>query len=155
MSRILVVDDEQAIVDVLAYNLVKAGTRRWSRATAAGAAPGARRVAPTWSSSTSCCPAWTGWTSAASCAATGDVPMIMLTARDEEIDRVVGLELGADDYVVKPFSVRELMARVKTVLRRAARAQPEAARPSLRCRPATSGWTSNAARRRGAARRST
>jgi two-component system response regulator VicR len=49
-----------------------------------------------------------------------DVPIIMLTARDAEVDRVVGLELGADDYVVKPFSVRELMARVKNVLRRAA-----------------------------------
>jgi two-component system OmpR family response regulator len=48
-----------------------------------------------------------------------DVPIIMLTARDAEVDRVVGLELGADDYVVKPFSVRELMARVKNVLRRA------------------------------------
>lgn len=47
-----------------------------------------------------------------------DVPIIMLTARDAEIDRVVGLELGADDYVVKPFSVRELLARVKNVLRR-------------------------------------
>ncbi len=47
-----------------------------------------------------------------------DVPIIMLTARDEEVDRVVGLELGADDYVTKPFSVRELMARVKAVLRR-------------------------------------
>jgi DNA-binding response OmpR family regulator len=46
------------------------------------------------------------------------VPIIMLTARDEEIDRVVGLELGADDYVVKPFSMRELMARIKSVLRR-------------------------------------
>jgi two-component system response regulator VicR len=49
-----------------------------------------------------------------------DVPIIMLTARDSEVDRVVGLELGADDYVVKPFSVRELMARVGSVLRRAA-----------------------------------
>jgi two-component system response regulator VicR len=47
-----------------------------------------------------------------------DVPIIMLTARDDEVDRVVGLELGADDYVVKPFSVRELMVRVKNVLRR-------------------------------------
>jgi two-component system response regulator VicR len=49
-----------------------------------------------------------------------DVPIIMLTARDAEVDRVVGLELGADDYIVKPFSVRELLARVKNVLRRAA-----------------------------------
>lgn len=51
--------------------------------------------------------------------ATSDLPVIMLTARDSEVDRVVGLELGADDYVVKPFSARELMARVKNILRRA------------------------------------
>jgi DNA-binding response OmpR family regulator len=50
--------------------------------------------------------------------AESNVPIIMLTARDEEVDRVVGLELGADDYVVKPFSTRELIARVKSVLRR-------------------------------------
>jgi DNA-binding response OmpR family regulator len=53
-----------------------------------------------------------------------DVPIIMLTARDAEVDRVVGLELGADDYVVKPFSVRELMARVRNVLRRS-KARPK------------------------------
>src|SRR5450432_4051853 len=52
----------------------------------------------------------------------GDVPVIMLTARDEEPDRVAGLEVGADDYVAKPFSPRELTARVKAVLRRAGRA---------------------------------
>ena len=51
-----------------------------------------------------------------------DVPILMLTARGEEIDRVVGLELGADDYVTKPFSVRELMARVRNLLRRSTRA---------------------------------
>ena len=50
-----------------------------------------------------------------------DVPILMLTARGEEIDRVVGLELGADDYVTKPFSIRELMARVRNLLRRATR----------------------------------
>src|ERR1044072_10011377 len=52
------------------------------------------------------------------------VPIIMLTARGQEIDKVVGLELGADDYVTKPFSVRELMARVKAVLRRASSPAP-------------------------------
>ncbi len=51
--------------------------------------------------------------------ATGDIPVILLTARAEEVDRVLGLELGADDYVVKPFSTRELVARVRSVLRRA------------------------------------
>ena len=54
----------------------------------------------------------------------GDVPVILLTARTEEVDRVVGLEMGADDYVVKPFSAREVAARVRTVLRRAATAAP-------------------------------
>jgi len=53
---------------------------------------------------------------------TSTVPIIMITARGEEIDRVVGLELGADDYISKPFSVRELLARIKAVLRRAAQA---------------------------------
>jgi DNA-binding response OmpR family regulator len=57
------------------------------------------------------------------------VPVIMLTARDEEIDRVLGLELGADDYVTKPFSPRELVARVKAILRRAEPAPP--ARPAI------------------------
>ncbi len=55
-----------------------------------------------------------------------DVPVIMLTARTHEVDRVVGLELGADDYVGKPFSPREVVARVKTVLRRAERSEPRA-----------------------------
>ena len=60
---------------------------------------------------------------------TSDVPIIMITARGEEIDRVVGLELGADDYVSKPFSVRELLARIKAVLRRAAKRSRETTPP--------------------------
>ena len=58
------------------------------------------------------------------------VPMIFLTARSDEIDRVVGLELGADDYIAKPFSPRELVARVRTVLRRSGRGQAQAAAPA-------------------------
>jgi len=56
--------------------------------------------------------------------ASGDLPVILLTARGEETDRIIGLELGADDYVVKPFSPRELVERVKAILRRAARVTP-------------------------------
>ena len=63
--------------------------------------------------------------------AEGDVPVILLTARTEEIDRVVGLELGADDYVVKPFSPRELAVRVRTVLRRTQRVPVPVAAPTL------------------------
>jgi DNA-binding response OmpR family regulator len=63
---------------------------------------------------------------------TSSVPVILLTARDDETDRVVGLELGADDYVPKPFNPRELAARVRAVLRRADRAEPAVAVPELR-----------------------
>lgn len=62
-----------------------------------------------------------GWTVCRQVRAKSDTPIIMLTAREEEVDRVVGLEMGADDYVVKPFSPRELLARVKAVLRRSRR----------------------------------
>ncbi len=79
-------------------------------------APGA----PGWRSSTSACPARsTASRCAGASARTGALPVIMLTARDDEVDRVLGLELGADDYITKPFSPRELVARVKAVLRRA------------------------------------
>ncbi len=61
--------------------------------------------------------------------ATCDVPIIMLTGRGSDIDRIVGLEVGADDYMVKPFNARELLARVKAILRRAGRVVPEPANP--------------------------
>ena len=69
--------------------------------------------------------------------ATSDVPVIILTARDSEVDRILGLELGADDYVTKPFSPRELTARVKAVLRRSGRAaeSPGTPRPALTLGP--------------------
>jgi len=65
-------------------------------------------------------PVMNGWDVCRRVRATSRVPIIMLTARDAEVDRVVGLEMGADDYVTKPFSVRELVARVRALLRRAA-----------------------------------
>ena len=61
----------------------------------------------------------------------GDVPVILLTARTEEVDRIAGLEMGADDYVVKPFSAREVAARVRTVLRRSATTGPDAPTPTI------------------------
>jgi two-component system response regulator ResD len=70
-------------------------------------------------------PGLDGWEVCRQIRSTSRVPIIMLTARAEEVDRIVGLELGADDYVVKPFSPRELMARVKAVLRRGAAADEE------------------------------
>ena len=78
------------------------------------------------------------------------VPVIMLTAKDSEIDKVVGLEIGADDYVTKPYSSRELLARIKAVLRR--RAEPEDLL-RLHSRPGRCGWTSSATSSRSTAPR--
>jgi DNA-binding response OmpR family regulator len=120
VSRILVVDDEQAIVDVLTYNLAKAGHTPLVAGDGLQALRVAHEESPDLVILDLMLPGMDGLDVCRELRRTSDVPVIMLTARDEEIDRVVGLEIGADDYVVKPFSVRELMARVKTVLRRTA-----------------------------------
>jgi len=129
VSRILVVDDEQAIVDVLAYNLVKAGHEPIVARDGEQALHLARTERPDLVILDLMLPRIDGLDVCRELRRDGDLPIIILTARDEEIDRVVGLEVGADDYVVKPFSVRELMARVKIVLRRTAPrpAEPQAA----------------------------
>ena len=71
---------------------------------------------------------------------TSSVPVIMVSAKDDEVDKVVGLELGADDYVTKPYSPRELVARIRAVLRRGQASPTSRRRPS---RPARCGWTSS------------
>ncbi len=119
MSKILVVDDEQAIVDMLAYNLTKAGHQPIVARDGEQALQLARAERPDLVILDLMLPGIDGLDVCRTLRKGGDLPIIMLTAKDEEIDRVVGLELGADDYVAKPFSVRELMARVKSVLRRA------------------------------------
>ncbi len=123
------VDDEQAIVDVLAYNLVKAGHEPIVARDGEQALHLARTERPDLVILDLMLPRIDGLDVCRELRRDGDLPIIILTARDEEIDRVVGLEVGADDYVVKPFSVRELMARVKIVLRRTAPrpAEPQAA----------------------------
>ena len=129
-TTILVVDDEPAIVDVLTYNLEKAHYRVVVARDGEEALNQARRERPDLIILDLMLPGMDGLEVCRQIRREGDLPIIMLTARDEEIDRVVGLELGADDYVVKPFSVRELMARVKTVLRRVS-GTPSASEPIL------------------------
>jgi len=119
MSKILVVDDEQSIVDVLTYNLTKAGHQPIVARDGETALQLARAERPDLVILDLMLPGMDGLDVCREIRKDGEMPVIMLTAKDEEIDRVLGLELGADDYVVKPFSVRELMARVKSVLRRA------------------------------------
>jgi DNA-binding response OmpR family regulator len=117
-ATILVVDDEPSIVEVLTYNLKNANYHVFVARDGTQALQIARRESPDLIILDLMLPGLDGLEVCRELRKEGDVPIIMLTARDEEVDRVVGLELGADDYVVKPFSVRELMARVKTVLRR-------------------------------------
>ena len=74
------------------------------------------------------------------------VPIIMLTAKDDEIDKVLGLEMGADDYITKPFSVREFRSRVRAALRRSEMLGPGQASAASRSSPATSRSTSSAGR---------
>lgn len=127
MSKILVVDDEPSIVDVLTYNLAKAGHQPLVARDGERALELARAARPDLVILDLMLPGLDGLEVCRRLRKDGDLPIIMLTAKDEEIDRVVGLELGADDYVPKPFSVRELMARVKAVLRRAQARPAEAA----------------------------
>ena len=117
--RILVVDDEPSVTDLLAYNLRKAGYEILLAADGREALRLARQSSPNLILLDLMIPEVDGLDVCRELRKTSAVPIIMLTARGEEIDRVVGLELGADDYVSKPFSVRELLARIKAVLRRA------------------------------------
>lgn len=122
--RILVVDDEQAVLDLLVYNLSKAHYDVLTADNGRQALELARNGEPDLILLDLMLPEIDGLDVCREIRRVSKVPVIMITARGEEVDRVVGLELGADDYVCKPFSVRELMARVKAVLRRS---QPEAA----------------------------
>jgi len=117
-DRILVVDDEPAVSDLLAYNLRKAHYDVVIAADGQEALRQARQTPLDLILLDLMIPEVDGLDVCRELRKTSNVPIIMITARGEEIDRVVGLELGADDYVTKPFSVHELMARIKAVLRR-------------------------------------
>ena len=123
-ARILVVDDETAVTDLLAYNLRKAGYETLLAADGREALRLARQSNPDLILLDLMLPEVDGLDVCRELRKTSEMPVIMLTARGEEIDRVVGLELGADDYICKPFSMRELLARIKAVLRRAQPAEP-------------------------------
>jgi two-component system alkaline phosphatase synthesis response regulator PhoP len=121
MPTILIVDDEPSIIDALRYNLEKLHYRVLVAMDGEQALKKARADKPDLIVLDLMLPGIDGIEVCREIRSDSDVPIIMLTARDEEIDRVVGLEIGADDYVVKPFSMRELMARIKSVLRRSSR----------------------------------
>ena len=116
--RILVVEDENAISEPLAESLEREGFDPEVAATMEGARTAYERQAPDLILLDVMLPDGDGRDLAREIRRSSDVPIIMLTARGEEIDRVLGLELGADDYVVKPFSARELTARIRAIMRR-------------------------------------
>jgi DNA-binding response OmpR family regulator len=129
-KTILVVDDEPAVTDLLAYNLRKANYEVQVAATGLEALHLAHVLQPDLILLDVMIPEMDGLDVCRELRKTSSIPVIMITARGEEVDRVVGLELGADDYVCKPFSIRELMSRIKAVLRRSQLEQQSQGTPS-------------------------
>ncbi len=123
-ALILVVEDEPTIVEVVVRYLVREGFRTITAGDGEAALRAVARERPDLIVLDLMLPGLDGLEVLRRVRAGGAVPVVMLTARGEEIDRVVGLELGADDYVTKPFSPRELVARVRAVLRRTQGAAP-------------------------------
>lgn len=117
-NLILVVDDEKPIVEILKVNLVKSGYRVIEAYDGIEAVNKAISEQPDLILLDVMLPGQDGFSVCKKIRETSSVPIIMLTAREEEVDKILGLELGADDYMTKPFSLRELMARVKANLRR-------------------------------------
>lgn len=117
-NLILIVDDEKPIADILKVNLTKNGYRVTEAYDGDEAVKKALSEDPDLVLLDVMLPGQDGFTVLKKIREKSSVPVIMLTARDEEVDKILGLELGADDYITKPFSLRELMARVKANLRR-------------------------------------
>jgi len=117
-GRILVVEDEQSLIETLAYNLTRQGYEVLTATDGLQALDVARRERPDLLILDVMLPGIDGLEVCRLLRREMSAPIIVLTARAEEVDKIVGLELGADDYVTKPFSMRELMARVKALLRR-------------------------------------
>ena len=118
IKTILIVDDEQPIVDILVYNLQKEGYKTIEAGDGITAVDMALDQKPDLILLDIMLPRLDGLSVCKRIKNSLNVPILMLTAKDSEIDKILGLELGADDYITKPFSVRELVARVKANLRK-------------------------------------
>ncbi len=117
-KKVLVVDDERPIVEILKINLQREGYVVFEAYDGEEAVSKAMTIEPDLILLDVMLPKLDGFSVCKKIREKSSVPILMLTAREEELDKVLGLELGADDYITKPFSVRELMARVKANMRR-------------------------------------
>lgn len=132
--KILVVDDEAILVETIAYNLEQAGYQVITVADGASALEAARRETPDLIILDIMLPEMDGFEVCRQLrreSNTSTTPIMILTAKADEIDKVVGLEIGADDYITKPFGRRELLARVRALLRRADYVLPSKEEPSV------------------------
>ena len=137
-KSVLVVEDEENLLEALRYNLEREGYQVHTAADGGDGLELARKLNPSLVLLDIMLPTLDGFEVCRILRRESEVPILILTAKGEEVDRVVGLELGADDYITKPFSIRELIARVRNTLRRAqyldagtppaAAAEPEAYR---------------------------
>ncbi len=125
MARVLVVDDEATLADTIRYNLRRDGYDVQVAGDGIEALRLARAAAPDLVVLDLMLPGLDGLEVCRQLRRESTVPILMLTAKDDEVDKIVGLEVGADDYMTKPFSMRELLARVRAMLRRSRMAQQE------------------------------
>jgi two-component system OmpR family response regulator len=130
-AKILVVEDDLNLLATLKYNFLKEGYNVITATDGAGALETARREKPDLLVLDIMLPGLSGFEVCRILRKETDIPILMLTAKAEEVDKIVGLEIGADDYMTKPFSMRELLARIRAMLRRA-----EMARPGPELKPA-------------------
>ena len=135
MTRVLIVEDEESLAEPLAYLLNKEGFDTTVVADGPSALAEFDRAGADIVLLDLMLPGMSGTDVCKQLRARSGVPVIMVTARDSEIDKVVGLELGADDYVTKPYSARELIARIRAVLRRGAEAEDAGADTVLEAGP--------------------
>jgi two-component system OmpR family response regulator len=119
MAKILIVEDDRNLLSTLKYNLQKEGYTTITAVDGAEALDVARREKPDLILLDVMLPKLSGFEVCRILRQEMTVPILMLTAKDEEVDKIVGLEIGADDYMTKPFSMRELLARIRAMLRRA------------------------------------
>ena len=125
-GRVLVVEDDEGIREMLKYNLTAAGFSVQEASDGASGLRTARTARPDLVLLDLMLPGMSGFDFCRALRKSSRVPIIMITAKDAEVDKIVGLELGADDYITKPFSIREVLARVNAVMRRA---QPDSSEP--------------------------